>query len=100
MGTNQSLVHSDLITEEDVIDQFTTIRCMHGDEVSYPLAVVKVGIGEQEILMNAAVSDTLPRASLLGWDMLELLSHIGGDSRKATSADEQLAARVGVGTAK
>ena len=50
--------------------------------------------------MNAAVSDTLPRATLLGWDMPELLSHIGGDSRKTTSADEQLAARVGVATAK
>ena len=86
--------------EEDLIDQYTTIRCMHGDEVSYPLAVVKVGIGEREVIMNAAVSDTLPRAALLGWDMPELLSHIGGDSWKTTSADEQLAARVGVGTAK
>jgi hypothetical protein len=45
-GINQSLVHSDLITEEDIIDQYTTIRCMHGDKVSYPLAVIKVGIGE------------------------------------------------------
>jgi hypothetical protein len=59
--------------------------------------VVKVGIGEREIIMNAAVSDNLPRVTLLGWDMPELLSHIGGDSRKTTSADEQLAARVGVG---
>ena len=91
MGTNQSLVHSDLITEEHIIDQYTTIRCMHGDEVSSPLAVVKVGIVEREVIMNAAVSDTLPRAALLGWDMPELLFHIGGDSQKTTSADEQLA---------
>ena len=43
------------------------------------------------------MSDNLPRAALLGWDMLELLPHIGEDLRKTTSADEQLAARVGVG---
>ena len=99
-GTSQSLVHSDLVAEEDIIDQHTTIRCMHRDEVTYPLAVVKVGIGGKEVIMNAAMSDTLPRAALLGWDMPELLSHIRSDSLQTTSADEQLATRVGVETAK
>ena len=55
---------------QDIIDQYTTIRYMHGDEVSHPLAVVKVGIGEREVTMNSAVSDTVTRAALLGWDML------------------------------
>ena len=63
--TNQSLVHSDFVTKEDIIDEHTTIRCMHGDEVTYPLAVVKVGIGGKDVIMNAAVSNTLPRAALL-----------------------------------
>jgi hypothetical protein len=46
---------------------------MHGNEPSYPLAVVNVGIGKRELIMISAVCDTLTRAALLGWDMPELL---------------------------
>ena len=31
---------------------------MHADEVSYPLAVVKVGIGEREVIMNSVTAHT------------------------------------------
>lgn len=49
-----------------------TILCAHGDVVSYPIAEVQISVGGRCITVEAAVSDTLPRAVLLGTDVHEL----------------------------
>ena len=45
-GATQTLVRKDLVSEDDILDGEVTIRCAHGDEASYPLAAVKINIGD------------------------------------------------------
>ena len=72
-GATQTLVHKDLVTDDDVLDGEVTVRCAHNDTTSYPLAVIKVNIGGRDIITTAAVSSTLPASILLGWDVPDLL---------------------------
>ena len=71
-GANKTLVRGDLVRAKDMVDGQITIRCAHGDSVSYPLAHTKIRIGEADITVQAAVVDSLPAAVLLGWDIPEL----------------------------
>jgi hypothetical protein len=50
---------------------------VHGDTVLYPLALVRVQIGERELEVEAAVSNSLPTSMLLGTDMSELMELLG-----------------------
>ena len=34
-GTTQSMVHKDLISDHDILEEHTTIRCAHGDSTSH-----------------------------------------------------------------
>ena len=54
-----------------------TIQCAHGDIVSYPLAKVEMMVLGKHIVVEAAVSETLPRSVLLGTDVQELTELVG-----------------------
>ena len=53
IGTTHSIVHSDYVSEDDIIDGHTTIRCTHGDMVTYPIAAVVVKIGNKILLQQS-----------------------------------------------
>ena len=59
-----------------------TIRCAHGDTVLYPLADVNMEVDGLPITVEAAVSETLPAAVLLGTDVPQLTELLGGQSKK------------------
>ena len=69
-------MHKTLVTDDDILDGEVTVRCAHGDSVSYPLAVVKINIGGKDIITTAAVSNTLPASVLLGWDVPQLINMV------------------------
>ena len=73
-GATKTLVRGDLVQEEDILQGKTTISCVHGDTVSYPIATVKIQVGGKEATTEAAVSSTLPVSALLGWDIPDLLT--------------------------
>ena len=86
-GASKTLVRGDLVTEDDIVDGEVTIRCAHGDTLSYPLAIVKISIGGKDMIIQAAVSDSLPAAALLGWDIPELMELVV--ERDSTTKPEQ-----------
>ena len=79
-GATKTLVRGDLVSDDDILDGEITIRCAHGNIVSYPLAVVKINIGGKDIITQAAVSSTLPASALLGWDIPQLMSLVEEES--------------------
>ena len=72
-----------------MVEGEVTIRCAHGDVVTYPLANAKIDVGGKSILVQAAVSDDLPAAALLGWDIPDFLQLVknGGNSSPEGSFD-------------
>ena len=86
-GATQTLVHSGLVTNDDILDGEVTIRCAHGDTSSYPLAAVKINIGGKDIITTAGVSSTLPASALLGWDVPELLNFVANGQNPRNTAD-------------
>ena len=79
------------MTDDDILDGEVTVRCMHGDSVSYPLAVVKINIGGKDIITTAAVSNTLPASVLLGWDVPQLINMVKPRDCAGPSETEALA---------
>ena len=62
--------------EEQWLEGESIIACAHGDAIAYPLAAIELEIQGKPMLINAAVSDTLPQSVLVGTDvpgMLEML---------------------------
>ena len=55
-GAPQTLVRKDQVEGDDILDGEVTICCAHGDTTSYPLAVVKINLGGEDIVTTAAVS--------------------------------------------
>ena len=86
-GATQTLVHKDLVTDDDILDGEVTIRCAHGDTSSYPLAAIKLNIGGKDIITTAGVSSTLPASALLGWDVPELLNFVAAGRNVENCAD-------------
>lgn len=87
-GAARTLVRSDLLSPSAKMEGEVTIRCAHGDFVTYPLADIKVSTGSKEFLVRAGVSDTLPVPVLLGRDIPELLTLINDEP--STDADAVL----------
>ena len=75
-GATQTLVHKELVADDDIVDGEVTICCAHGDTASYPPSVVKIYIGGKDIIATAAVSGTLPTSVLLEWDVPELMNFV------------------------
>ena len=73
-GASKTLVRSDLVTQDDILEGVVNIQCAHGDIVSYPLAAVKIAVEGKEIIAHAAVAQSLPVAALLGWDVPDLMA--------------------------
>lgn len=86
-GATHTMVRKDLVAGDDMLDGEVTIRCVHGDTTSYPLAVVKINIGGKDIITTAAVSSTLPASILLGWDVPELVDFIADGQSTRNKAD-------------
>ena len=77
-GCSKTLVRRDLVPEGRLVDgKAVTIRCAHGDTVLYPVANVTMEVEGIPLRVEAAVSDTLPVAVLLGTDVPELGDLLG-----------------------
>ncbi|ETW98513.1 MAG: hypothetical protein ETSY2_42715 [Candidatus Entotheonella gemina] len=90
-GASRTLVREDLVPPCTIKDGEVTIRCAHGDNITYPLASVKISVGGEELNVRAAVSKTLPASVLLGRDVPELMGLLGNNGGKATTATPALA---------
>ena len=75
-GDNTTLVRDDLVSPKDLRDKKITIRCAHGDSVSYPLAKVKITLGGRDIVAESAVASRPPVAALLGWNIPNLMAFV------------------------
>ena len=65
-GCSRNMVHKTWVPPHNLKEgNAVTIRCAHGDTVLYPLADVNMEV----ITVEAAVSETLPAALLLGTDV-------------------------------
>ena len=87
-GASRTLVHEDLVPPCTLREGEVTIRCAHGDNITYPLASIKVSIGREELSVRAAVSKTLPASVLLRRDVPEhlvaLVPGCTGNNHKST----------------
>ena len=88
-GCSKTIVQRDLMEEEQWLEgELTIIQCAHGDAIAYPLAAIELEIQGKPVLVNAAVSDTLPQSVLVGTDvpgMLEMLQ-----MKQSTEEGEEL----------
>ena len=73
-GCSQTLVRSDLITDEDVLQEEVAIRCAHGNVLKYPLANIQLMIGATKMKVKAGVANNLPVSVLLGTDVPETMN--------------------------
>ena len=81
-GCSKTVVRGDLVDKKKILEgESVMIQCAHGDTVSYPLAKVKVVVRGRVVMVEAAVSETLPRSVLLGTDVPQL-SELLEDSRE------------------
>ena len=66
-------MRGDLLREKDFSrGEAVTVQCAHGDVVTYPLARVELEVEGRALIVEAAVSDTLPQSVLLGTDIPDL----------------------------
>ena len=72
--------------------EVVAIRCAHGDTVLYLLAEVTIEVDGRKMNVEAAVSNTLPMAVLLGTDTPELGELLQGKSTAASFEDDALVA--------
>ena len=63
----------DLVPRNKFLEKCMAVQCVHGDEVSYPLAKVEVVVDGRSYLVEAAVVKKLPKSVLLGRDVPELV---------------------------
>ena len=73
MGCTQTMVQRNLVGSSKFIEgAATTLKCVHGDNVLYPLADVVVEVEGVELTVSAAISDSLPMSVLRATDVPEL----------------------------
>ena len=73
-GCSRTLVQQDLVPHREKMDGRVSIRCAHGNVVSYALASISMKIGGQDIQVRAGISPNLPVPVLLGTDGPELVT--------------------------
>ena len=82
-GCLKIIVRRDLVGEERWLEgESTVIQCAHGDAIAYPLATIELEIQGRPVLVDAAVSDTLPQSALVGIDVPGLLEMLQGSGTK------------------
>ena len=88
-------MHEELIPPCTLRDGEVTIRCAHGDTITYPLADITIFVGLNDKLgVRAAVSNTLPAAVLLGCDVLEWMALLGTQVVEPIEEDSTLVLAV------
>ena len=92
-GSSRTLVRRDLVPKEKMTGGEVPVRCAHGDIVSYPLAQVEIRVGGSQYVLEAAVSERLPVAVLLGRDVpgLATLLNRGSPSKDTEQVEEAMA---------
>ena len=85
-GCTQTMVRGDLVSQDQVIQgEAATIRCVHGDNVLYPMADVTINLEALNLTVRAAVSKTLPMSVLLGTDVPQLGALLHGNPARIHS---------------
>ena len=74
-GCTRTLVQQDLVPPGKMTVGRVSIRCAHGDVVSYALAKVSMRIEGRRIQVQAGGAPNLPVPVLLGTDVPELAMH-------------------------
>ena len=66
-GCSRTMVCADLVPKHKIIPgEATTVKCVHGDNILYPMAEVVVQV---ELKVKEAVSEELPVSVLMGTDV-------------------------------
>ena len=69
-GCSKTVVQRDLVGEEQWLEgESTIIHCAYQDAIAYPLATIKLEVQGKLVLVNSAVSDTLPQSVLIGTEI-------------------------------
>ena len=69
-GSSQTIVRADLVAKRNTLaNGEVLIRCVHGDEVSYPTAEVYLEVEKVSYLITVAVAEKLPYPVVLGKDI-------------------------------
>ena len=69
-GSTLSMVRADSVQQDQMDTQKkAAVRCVHGDSVEYPTAVVQLQVGDWEGSVRVAVAPELPVPVLLGKDV-------------------------------
>ena len=72
-GCSKTLVRQELVPEGKMLPgKTTTIHCVHGDNVLYPVARLNLEVEGVPVAVEAAVAKNLPTSVLLGTDVPEL----------------------------
>ena len=72
-GCAYTMIRRDFVPPEKLLPGSTvSLRCAHGDVVTYPLATMTIEIGGLELPVTVAVADRLPVSALLGTDVSAL----------------------------
>ena len=66
----------------NILSERTEMRCVHGDVVPYPLAMVKVVVDGRELVIKAGLAEKLPVDVLLGTDIPDLMKLIRSDTEE------------------
>ena len=97
-GCTRTLVHADLVPSQKVLEgDVVTIKCAHGDTRTYPTAIVGIQVDGLEIEVEAAISEKLPVAVLLGKDVPEFSQLLGTDMASSGVGEQQEAMIVAKG---
>ena len=87
-GCSRTMIQRSLVPQNKFLEgQAVTIQCAHGDTVLYPLTEVDLEIDGLPIRVEAAVSDSLPVAVLLGTDVPEMSALLGRESEPKNQQD-------------
>ena len=81
------MVRKELVRPNKITEGQVSIHCAHGSSVTYPLAQVKIAIGDSSYDVEASISDQLPVPVLLGRDVLELLEMLQKPKTQNTTVD-------------
>ena len=89
-GCSRTLVKKTLIDDKKMLEGKTvSVRCAHGDTVTYPLARVTMAIKGHTIEVIAGVAEALPAPTLLGTDVPELAVLLEGRALGPQTGDEE-----------
>eukprot|EP00731_Ephydatia_muelleri_P013996 Em0007g1306a len=98
-GCSKTLVRQELVPEGKMLPgKTTTIHCVHGDIVLYPVARLNLEVEGVPVAVEAAVAKNLPTSVLLGTDVPELGRLLGFKPRSRLTLDAQSTNEVAAAT--